>query len=243
MPTLTEKQLAAQQLIRRLIASPHSFKGSTLSGKKYDFFYQDPQTNHTLFSALIQTQHYTCAKNILKRLPEKSALYRPQQDDKVMRFCNFEQCGEMVRFLKAPNRRAMALAQLPFKTRNELSHIAQLIKTRLSVYALEEWSQSGRPKWEEYMTSSKYTAADATARALEEEEERRYEIWQERVKNTAQKAATPAPAPAPTPAQPASLTNQLSKIQQEEQQKPKPLQTHPQQTNFEDLLFQKQGRE
>lgn len=238
MPTLTEKQLATQQLIRRLLASPRSFKGTTLSNKKYDFFYQDSQTNHTLFSALIQTQHYICAKNILKRLPVKSAVYHPQQDDKVMRFCNFEQCGEVLRFLKAPNRRAMALAQLPFKTRNELSHIAQLIKTRLSLFALEEWSQSGRPKLEEHMISPKYTAADATARALEEEEDRRYEIWQEQLKNADQKIQTTI-SPSAT-----SLTNQLSKRQQQEKEKqPKPLQTHPQQTNFEDLLFQKQERE
>lgn len=231
MPTLKEKQTATEHLIRQLVASPASFKGNTLSGKKYDFFYKDAQTNHTLFSALMKTGHYTAAKNILKRLPEKTPLYDPRQDERVMRFCHFDQCGPLLRFLKAPSRRAMALAGLAFKTRNELSTIAQLIKTRLSLLALEEWTQTGRP-WRDTMTST-YTAAAATAQALEDEEEKRFERYQNNeTKPTSTLTQTLHKATHRTPTTTGAETKPV-KIESDRQ------------TNFEHLLFPKQhtGRE
>lgn len=253
MPTSKEKQIATEQFIRQLIASPSSFKGNTLSEKRYDFFHIDPQTDHTLFSALVKTGHYAAAKNILKRLPEKAPLYNSEQDDRVMRFCRFEKCGPMLRFLKAPSRRAMALAQIPFKTRNELTNIAQLIKTRLSLFALEEWTDGGRP-WRDTMTSG-YTGAAATAQALEDEEEERYERYQKNeqnftvsltqtLHNATTNTATPtteaAPVSTPTPApENISTSTPLNK-------KNKPAKIdNDRQTNFEHLLFSKQhtGRE
>lgn len=241
MPTLKEKQTAAEHLIRQLVASPASFKGTTLSGKKYDFFYIDEQTNHTVFSALMKTGHYTAAKNILKHLPVAPALYNPAHDERVMRFCHFDQCGPMLRFLKTPSRRAMVLAQLSFKTRNELSTIAQLIKTRLSLSALEEWTGDKRP-WRDTMTSS-YTGAAATAQALEDEEEKRFERYQ---RNSAEKQS----APQDISNQPAgALTHILRKVAAhtpttDEPTKPVKIE-NDHQTNFDHLLFPKQhtGRE
>ncbi len=199
MSTLTEKQLASAQLIQRLLDNPTSFKGTTLSHDKYDLFYRHNQNGHTLFSALISTGHYTCAKNILKRLPQKNNLYNEQADERVLTFCNFEKCGRMAQLLKAPGRRALTLAGLSRKERSEIESIAALIKNRLSTLVLEEWSDS-RPISEDFMTNKKppvYSSADAVARALEEEEDARYERFKkpekslsETLQNYADKAPT-----------------------------------------------------
>lgn len=189
--TQTKNQLKSKQLIYKLLHYPNAFLGKTLSPNTYDFSYQDLQTGHTLFSALMQAGNYTCAKNILAKLPEKKSDYDDELNQTVLAFCNLDKCGPMGDFLKRPCRFEMKQAGIPLKTRDILGEIAKMLQQKLSLDIVTGWSEGERPFAEPpfpisstqkpttttYTADPKpaYTSAGFAAQALEEREDMLYE--------------------------------------------------------------------
>lgn len=134
------KEESTKTLIKNIVAGV-PFKGKYLQIDKYLLTFCDPDTNHTLISAFINTHQYGIVAGILEKLPGKMASVIPadmdandavqRKADLVDKACNFAAWDyDSVELLKTKRYIPSNGSKITLKERKEMSKIRSLFSTQ-----------------------------------------------------------------------------------------------------------------